>query len=90
MLTKIARTPAGVPNAFPASRLAAAALVIVLLAVSPLELAAQRAAESEDRSQLAPLEQLGARLFFDTNLSRHRTQSCATCHDPNFAFADPL
>ena len=32
---------------------------------------------------------LGEALFFDPNLSRARTQSCATCHDPNAGFADP-
>ncbi|MEM9635608.1 MAG: cytochrome c peroxidase [Pseudomonadota bacterium] len=31
---------------------------------------------------------LGEALFFDVNLSRHRTQSCATCHDPDYAFTD--
>jgi len=35
------------------------------------------------------LEQLGARLFHDVNLSANRTQSCATCHDPEYGFADP-
>lgn len=35
------------------------------------------------------LEILGERLFFDVNLSANRTQSCATCHDPDYAFADP-
>lgn len=35
------------------------------------------------------LETLGERLFFDTNLSMNRTQSCSTCHDPEYAFADP-
>ncbi|MCK0141794.1 cytochrome c peroxidase [Aliiroseovarius sp. F20344] len=35
------------------------------------------------------LEQLGEALFFDVNLSKNRTQSCATCHDPDFAFVDP-
>ncbi|MBS7538898.1 c-type cytochrome [Ancylobacter lacus] len=34
-------------------------------------------------------EALGEVLFFDVNLSRARTQSCATCHDPAHAFADP-
>lgn len=34
-------------------------------------------------------EALGRSLFFDTNLSRNRTQSCATCHDPDYAFTDP-
>jgi len=35
------------------------------------------------------LEDLGEALFFDVNLSLNRTQSCATCHDPDFAFVDP-
>ncbi|NVO25370.1 cytochrome c peroxidase [Donghicola mangrovi] len=32
---------------------------------------------------------LGERLFFDVNLSRNRSQSCATCHDPARGFSDP-
>jgi cytochrome c peroxidase len=41
-------------------------------------------------AQEAPgLEDLGKRLFFDTNLSANRTQSCASCHDPARAFSDP-
>ncbi|MEQ8231830.1 MAG: cytochrome c peroxidase [Gammaproteobacteria bacterium] len=35
------------------------------------------------------LAALGRALFFDTNLSARRTQSCASCHDPAHAFADP-
>ncbi|WP_172328120.1 cytochrome-c peroxidase [Mangrovicoccus sp. HB161399] len=35
------------------------------------------------------LEALGEALFFDTALSANRTQSCATCHDPDTAFSDP-
>lgn len=35
------------------------------------------------------LEDWGALLFMDANLSRNRTQNCATCHDPNHAFTDP-
>ena len=35
------------------------------------------------------LDALGERLFFDTDLSLNRTQSCATCHDPERAFSDP-
>ena len=34
------------------------------------------------------LEELGQSLFFDTNLSLNRTQSCATCHMPEQAFTD--
>ncbi|WP_136441486.1 cytochrome-c peroxidase [Pacificoceanicola onchidii] len=32
---------------------------------------------------------LGALLFHDVNLSKNRTQSCASCHDPENGFADP-
>jgi cytochrome c peroxidase len=35
------------------------------------------------------VEALGEALFFDVNLSKNRTQSCATCHDPAAGFADP-
>lgn len=35
------------------------------------------------------LESLGEALFFDTDLSMNRTQSCATCHNPERGFADP-
>lgn len=34
-------------------------------------------------------EDLGKALFFDVNLSKNRTQSCASCHDPEHGFADP-
>ncbi len=33
-------------------------------------------------------EALGQRLFFDVNLSANRTQSCASCHDPETGFGD--
>ena len=33
-------------------------------------------------------EQLGEVLFADKNLSKNRTQSCATCHNPSSGFAD--
>lgn len=33
-------------------------------------------------------EVLGQALFFDKNLSKNRTQSCSTCHNPDFAFTD--
>lgn len=34
------------------------------------------------------VEALGQRLYFDTNLSKNRTQSCATCHAPQHGFVD--
>lgn len=33
---------------------------------------------------------VGKMLFFDSDLSNPRGQSCASCHDPGFGFADPL
>ncbi len=33
-------------------------------------------------------EILGKVLYFDTNLSKNRTQSCATCHNPKYGFID--
>jgi cytochrome c peroxidase len=33
---------------------------------------------------------LGERLFFDRRLSRSSAQSCASCHDPGFAWGDGL
>lgn len=41
-----------------------------------------------DRVQASAKASFGQRLFFDTNLSEHRTQACATCHDPALAFTD--
>jgi cytochrome c peroxidase len=38
---------------------------------------------------LTPIEELGQFLYFDANLSEPAGQSCASCHDPNFGFADP-
>lgn len=38
---------------------------------------------------ISTAEQLGEALFFDVNLSRDRTQSCATCHAPDFGLVDP-
>ncbi|MCT4609472.1 MAG: c-type cytochrome [Pelagimonas sp.] len=35
------------------------------------------------------LAALGEALYHDTNLSMNRTQSCATCHSPDFGFVDP-
>jgi len=32
---------------------------------------------------------LGRKLFFDKRLSVDNTIACATCHDPNYGFADP-
>lgn len=48
------------------------------------------AAKQSDLPVMAsnPKAELGAGLFFDTNLSKHRNQSCASCHDIASGFAD--
>jgi cytochrome c peroxidase len=38
---------------------------------------------------LSPQERLGKSIFFDKNLSLHRNQSCATCHDPQVGWTGP-
>lgn len=44
---------------------------------------------SADTQSYPSIEKLGEALFFDVNLSRNRTQACATCHDPENGFVDP-
>lgn len=41
-----------------------------------------------DAQAVEPLTELGQQLFFDTDLSLNRTQSCASCHNPDRAFTD--
>ncbi len=41
-----------------------------------------------DEPAFGSKEALGENLFSDVNLSMNRTQSCATCHDPDKAFTD--
>ncbi len=57
----------------------AAFLIACCLAVS---------VRGQDSTSDTALVDLGRALFFDQNLSLNRTQSCATCHDPNRAFSD--
>ena len=42
----------------------------------------------DDNSYSTERWKLGKRLFFDPNLSRDRSISCASCHKPSLAFAD--
>ncbi len=53
----------------------------------PLVLPAMAAAQSA-QSPIDSVELLGQALYFDTNLSFNRTQSCATCHAPDRGFVD--
>lgn len=42
---------------------------------------------AEDKPVTSKAE-LGEKLYFDVNLSKNRTQSCATCHNPEQGFVD--
>ncbi|WP_245261699.1 cytochrome-c peroxidase [Ancylobacter sp. FA202] len=63
------------------------AILATLIALLPL--ASMGWAEEQDGPDKEARVRLGEALFFDVDLSRHRTQSCATCHDPAQGFADP-
>lgn len=64
--------------------------LLLLLLGSSLLSACQESRSGQQQVQAAATpEELGQRLFFDVNLSRNRTQSCASCHDPSHAFVDP-
>ena len=41
-----------------------------------------------EQTEAMQLSELGRLLYFDVNLSKNRTQSCATCHDPAKGFID--
>ena len=58
------------------------ALLLGLL-LSSLQAQTSKIAESDDS-----LAELGQQLFFDTDLSFNRSQSCASCHHPERAFTD--
>lgn len=57
--------------------------------ISILVAAALSGGIAQAAPELSQLELLGKALFHDENLSLNRTQSCATCHDPEQGFADP-
>ncbi|TCC95876.1 c-type cytochrome [Pedobacter hiemivivus] len=44
--------------------------------------------QSDDPRELTSKEKLGEKLFFDPILSKDHSISCASCHRPEFAFAD--
>lgn len=45
-------------------------------------------AKEQMAKKIKEKEALGQVLFFDKSLSKNRTQSCATCHNPDVAFVD--
>jgi cytochrome c peroxidase len=57
-----------------------AAVLCAIVCVGPL---------SAGGAELSSQAQLGKRLFFDPRLSASGAMSCATCHDPAYAYAAP-
>jgi cytochrome c peroxidase len=57
--------------------------------VIPKQLGLPPVAIPADNPPTAETIALGRRLFFDKIFSRDNTVSCASCHDPKFAMADP-
>lgn len=52
------------------------------------DIANKKLSQAQSKQQQAMKVALGTALFFDTNLSKNRTMSCATCHNPETAFVD--
>ena len=76
-----------------------AMLSILVTATAPAALAGESSQAGANRAESSPTESsgtavfdsreaLGQALFHDPNLSRNRTQSCATCHVPSEGFVD--
>ena len=63
--------------------------VFLFAALATLALALVLVGQGLAQDGLTPVEELGSFLYFDENLSEPSGQSCASCHDPGFGFADP-
>jgi cytochrome c peroxidase len=68
------------------------AAACILLAIAGIAGRAATLAEDDAARGVAftTVAELGQALFHDVNLSRTRTQSCASCHDPARAFSEPV
>ena len=88
MLTGASRVARG-GNVFNTLGRVGLAAFVALVALVSIKFMEPPPAAADRRSALEPLEQLGAKLFVDVDLSLNRKQSCATCHDPDVAFSDP-
>ena len=63
--------------------------LILLSIVTGLIISGCNSSQSTPAQPLLSKTELGQQLYFDTNLSANRTQSCASCHAPEAGFADP-
>ena len=66
------------------------ALTTLAIAISVGMTACGSSSASDDPAAvMSPLAQLGEKIFHDESLSASGLMSCATCHDPDHAFASP-
>ncbi|MDB5522421.1 MAG: methylamine utilization protein MauG [Rhizobium sp.] len=63
-------------------------LILTCLGFAIATLAVLAGISSAGSGRFASKEELGAALFHDKNLSKNRSQACATCHMPEIGFAD--
>lgn len=64
-------------------------LLVGFVLVFALLLAVFASDAATGQSVLAPVEQLGKSIFFDTNLSINRNEACAACHAPEVGWTGP-
>jgi cytochrome c peroxidase len=65
-------------------------LILIVLAVSVVAaVSCGRASDNAAAPRLTPKEELGKKLFFDTNLSEPAGQACAACHGPAVGMTGP-
>ncbi len=62
--------------------------VVVMLGLVLLIVAATATAVAAKPVTVSPIEQLGAAIAFDANLSEPAGQACADCHDPRSGYGD--
>ena len=62
--------------------------VVVTLGLALLIVAATATAVAAGPVAVSPIEQLGADIAFDANLSEPAGQACADCHDPRSGYGD--
>ncbi|PIE45650.1 MAG: methylamine utilization protein MauG [Gammaproteobacteria bacterium] len=63
-------------------------VTLLISSFAAFSLADQSVADKQIGRVQSKKESLGLALFFDVNLSKNRTMSCSTCHDPNSGFVD--
>jgi len=61
----------------------------LVVASAALSVAVARTVVTAQSPGLSPAAKVGKALFFDRSLSASRRMSCATCHDPAFAYGPP-